>query len=127
MTTASRDTTPYWSASASFPRFPRLDRDAEADVLVVGAGISGLTAAYALASAGRSVVVIDRGRCASVDTGHTSAHLTMVTDTRLTELTDQLGRSHAQAVWDAGLAALARIDDIVRRLEIDCRFGWAGG
>ncbi len=127
MTSTDRDTTPYWSDSASFPRFARLDADTEADVLVVGAGITGLTAAYGLASAGRSIVVIDRGRCASVDTGHTSAHLTMVTDTRLSELAGQLGRSHAQAVWDAGLAAIARIDEIVRRHEIDCAFDWVEG
>ena len=91
MTHAARDTTPYWSASASFPRYAGLGAGTEADVVVVGAGITGLTAAYELASAGRSVVVIERRRCASVDTGHTSAHLTMVTDTRLTELADQLG------------------------------------
>jgi glycine/D-amino acid oxidase-like deaminating enzyme/nitrite reductase/ring-hydroxylating ferredoxin subunit len=127
MTSTDRDTTPYWSASASFPRFARLEADIETDVLVIGAGITGLTAAYGLASAGRSVVVIDRGRCASVDTGHTSAHLTMVTDTRLSDLADQLGRSHAQAVWDAGLAAIARIDDVVRQHEIDCAFGWVEG
>src|SRR5690349_24593417 len=124
MTTSTRDTTPYWSASVSFPRFPSLDRDIEADVLVVGAGITGLTAAYELAGAGRSVVVIDRGRCASVDTGHTTAHLTMVTDTRFSDLVDQLGRDHAQAVWDAGLAAIGRIDQLVRQHEIDCGFGW---
>src|SRR3954470_17656882 len=127
MTSTDRGTTPYWSASASFPRFARLDADTETDVVVVGAGITGLTAAYELAGAGRSVVVIDRGRCASVDTGHTSAHLTMVTDTRLSDLVDQLGRSHAQAVWDAGLAAIARIDDIVRQHEIDCAFDWVEG
>src|ERR671921_506151 len=103
MNTTARDTTPYWASSASFPRFARLEADTEADVLVVGAGITGLTAAYDLVSAGRSVVVIDRGRCASVDTGHTSAHLTMVTETRFTDLVDQFGRSQAQAVWDAGL------------------------
>jgi glycine/D-amino acid oxidase-like deaminating enzyme len=124
MATTAREPTPYWSASASFPRFARLDADTEAEVVVVGAGITGLTAAYGLASAGRSVLVIDRGRCASVDTGHTSAHLTMVTDRRLSDLTDQLGRSHAQAVWDAGLAAIAWIDDIVRQREIDCGFDW---
>jgi hypothetical protein len=38
--------------------------------------------------------------------GHTSAHLTMVTDARLTELVKRFGRNHAQAVWDAGLAAM---------------------
>jgi glycine/D-amino acid oxidase-like deaminating enzyme/nitrite reductase/ring-hydroxylating ferredoxin subunit len=127
MTTSARDTTPYWSASASFSRFGRLDADTETDVVVVGGGITGLTAAYSLATAGRSVVVIDRGRCASVDTGHTSAHLTMVTDTRLSHLADQFGRSHAQAVWDAGLAAIARIDEIVRQHEIDCGFDWVEG
>jgi glycine/D-amino acid oxidase-like deaminating enzyme/nitrite reductase/ring-hydroxylating ferredoxin subunit len=121
------DTTPYWSASSTFPRFSKLDSDREADVVVVGAGITGLTAAYCLARAGRSVLVMERGRCASVDTGHTSAHLTMVTDTRFHELVKQFGRPHAQAVWDAGLAAIARIDEIVREHEIDCGFDWVDG
>ena len=58
--------------------------------------------------------MLERGRCAATDTGHTSAHLTMVTDTRLSELVKEFGRTHAQAVWDAGLAAIAQIDDIVR-------------
>jgi glycine/D-amino acid oxidase-like deaminating enzyme/nitrite reductase/ring-hydroxylating ferredoxin subunit len=120
------DTTPYWS-SASFPPFAQLDADTDADVVVVGAGITGLTAAYCLAAAGRTVIVLDRGRCATGDTGHTSAHLTMVTDTRISELVDGLGKSHAQAVWDAGLAAIARIDEIVRQERIDCAFGWVDG
>ncbi len=127
MATTVRDPAPYWSTSAPFPTFARLDADTQADVVVVGAGITGLTAAYGLATAGRSVVVIDRRRCASVDTGHTSAHLTMVTDERLSDLTDQLGRPHAQAVWDAGLAAIAWIDDIVRQHQIDCGFDWVEG
>jgi len=121
------DTTPYWSSSATFPRFSKLDSDAEADVVVVGGGITGLTAAYCLARAGRSVLVMDRARCASIDTGHTSAHLTMVTDTRFHQLVKRLGRPHAQAVWDAGLAAIARIDEIVREHEIDCGFDWVEG
>ena len=61
------------------------------------------------------------------DTGHTSAHLTMVTDARITELVKQFGRNHAQAVWDAGLAAIATIDDVVRDHAIDAGFGWVDG
>ena len=94
MATTTRDTTPYWTTSATVPQFAALDDDATADVVVVGGGITGLTAAALLSAAGRSVVVLDRGRCALVDTGHTSAHLTMVTDTRLHELASRV-RRHA--------------------------------
>ena len=96
-------------------------------MVVVGGGITGLTTAYLLTRAGRRVVLLERGRCAEVDTGHTSAHLTMVTDTRLTELVSRFGRSHAQAVWDAGRAAIAQIDEIACEHEIDCGFKWVEG
>ena len=127
MATAKIDTSSYWSTPTTFPPFPQLAADAAADVVVVGGGITGLTAAYLLAKAGKRVVLLERDRCAAIDTGHTSAHLTMVTDTRISELVDIFGRTHAQAVWDAGLAAIAAIDGIVREHGIDAGFGWVDG
>lgn len=127
MAIAKRDTTSYWSTSAALPRFSELADDAEVDVVVVGGGITGLTTAYLLAKAGKRVIVLERGRCGATDTGHTSAHLTMVTDARLSGLVETFGRTHAQAVWDAGLAAIATIDDIVREHAIDADFEWVDG
>jgi glycine/D-amino acid oxidase-like deaminating enzyme/nitrite reductase/ring-hydroxylating ferredoxin subunit len=117
----------YWTDSASLPSFAKLNRDTTADVVVVGGGFTGLTTAYLLTRAGRRVVLLERHRCAEVDTAHTSAHLTMVTDTRLTELVSRFGRSHAQAVWDAGRAAIAQIDEIACEHDIDCGFKWVEG
>jgi glycine/D-amino acid oxidase-like deaminating enzyme/nitrite reductase/ring-hydroxylating ferredoxin subunit len=124
---AAPDTTPYWTDSASFPRFPAVERNQRVDVVIIGGGITGLTAAYLLTVAGKTVALLERGRCAQVDTGHTTAHLSMVTDTRLTELVSRFGRNHAQAVWDGGLAAIAQIDAIVRDHQIDCGFAWVDG
>ncbi|MEO5821721.1 MAG: FAD-dependent oxidoreductase [Vicinamibacteraceae bacterium] len=126
-TKGALDTTPYWAASLSSPVHERVDHDEHADVVVVGGGITGLTAAYLLATAGKRVVLLERTSLGEIDTGHTSAHLTMVTDTRLTELADRIGRPHAQAVWDAGLAAIDQIDAIVRGHGIGCGFDWVEG
>src|SRR5262245_111124 len=51
----------------------------------------------------------------------------MVTDTRLPDLIKRVGRPHAQAAWDAGLAAIAQIDVAVRQHAIDCGFDWIDG
>ena len=127
MKRANTATIPYWSASAAFPQFPKLSENLATDVLIAGGGVTGLTAGYLLAKAGKRVVLIERGRCAGTDTGHTSAHLTMVTDEKLSALVKRFGRNHAQAVWDAGFAALAQIDEIIRTHEIDADFAWVDG
>jgi hypothetical protein len=45
-------TLPYWTDSASLPTFSPIDRDIDVDVAVIGGGITGLTTAYLLLSAG---------------------------------------------------------------------------
>ena len=126
-TAAQLDVKPYWHDSSQMPRFEPLARDLRVDVGIIGAGLTGLTAAYLLKRAGKNVAVIDRDRIGGVDTGHTTAHVTCVTDSDLASLVDDFGRDHAQAVWDAGLAAIAEIDTIIDRESIDCHWAWVPG
>src|SRR6266568_5632451 len=93
---------PFWIDTAPIRRFPPLEKNTKVDVVVVGAGITGITTAYLLKKAGLTVALIERERVASVDTGHTTAHLTYVTDVQLHELVENFGENHAQAAWDAG-------------------------
>ena len=61
--------------TATLPKFPSLITDERADVCIVGAGIAGLTTAYLLRRAGKSVVVLDDGPIVSGETERTTAHL----------------------------------------------------
>ena len=59
---------------------------AEADVLVVGAGIAGLTTACLLAAEGKSVVVLDDGPALGGESGRTTGHLNDYPDDGLREI-----------------------------------------
>jgi glycine/D-amino acid oxidase-like deaminating enzyme len=89
---------------------------------VIGGGIAGITAAYLLKRAGKRVCLLERDRLGAVDTGHTTAHLTYVTDVRLTKLVKDFGRDGARLAWEGGAAAISTIEEIVRQERIDCDF-----
>jgi glycine/D-amino acid oxidase-like deaminating enzyme/nitrite reductase/ring-hydroxylating ferredoxin subunit len=120
-------TNSYWIDNTPAPRFSALKEDIAVDVLVVGGGLTGITAAYLLKRAGHNVALVDKERCLNGDTSYTTAHLTCVTDTALSALVENFGRDHAQAVWDAQLAAIDTIDRIVWREQIKCQFDWVPG
>ena len=45
----------------------------------------------------------------------------------MTSLIKTFGEDHARAVWDAGLAAISQIGDIIDDEGIECRFAWVPG
>jgi glycine/D-amino acid oxidase-like deaminating enzyme/nitrite reductase/ring-hydroxylating ferredoxin subunit len=104
------------------PAYPRLREHRTFDVVVVGGGLTGLSTAYLLKLAGKTVGVLERNRLGAVDTGHTTAHLTYVTDLRLTKLAQNFGRDAARLVWAGGAAAINTIESIVDAESIDCEF-----
>jgi glycine/D-amino acid oxidase-like deaminating enzyme/nitrite reductase/ring-hydroxylating ferredoxin subunit len=121
------NTAPYWIDSTPLPRFPQADRGVEVDVVVIGGGIMGITTAYLLKQAGKTVVLLERDRLARGDTGHTTAHLTAVTDLSRHDAVRTFGQDAAQAVWEAGSAAIDQIVRIIRAHDIRCDFRWVPG
>ena len=116
------NTSSYWFEQVPVRQFPQLTGSLDVDVVVIGGGITGLTAAYLIKQSGRTVAVVERERCLGGDTGHTSAHLTCVTDARLHKLVRHFGRGDAQAAWNAGVAAINQIETIINTHGIDCEF-----
>ena len=74
------------------PQFSRVTKSHHYHVIVVGGGITGLTAAYLLKQAGKRVCVLQRDLLGSGDTSRTTAHLTIATDLRLSQLASSFGQ-----------------------------------
>ena len=112
---------PYWLKKILPPSFPKLGKDASADILIVGAGITGATAAYFLSKAGKNVILVDAGEAGGGETSHTTAHLTAVLD-GLEEIFRINGREKTQAVVRSHLEAIDDIESIAARENIECGF-----
>lgn len=90
---------------------------AEADVVVIGAGITGLTSAALLARAGKRVVVVEMGDSIGAgDTGQTTAHITQLFDSGFAEIASNFGEDGARRVAEGLGAAI----DAIERLVVDC-------
>lgn len=117
----------FWWATADVPRYPALQEDAEADVCIVGAGIVGITTGYLLAKSGKKVILIDDGPVAGGETGRTTAHLVCALDDFFSEIEKMHGEEGARIAAQSHIAAVDRIETIVREEKIDCDFERADG
>jgi glycine/D-amino acid oxidase-like deaminating enzyme/nitrite reductase/ring-hydroxylating ferredoxin subunit len=99
-----------------------LSETGRCDVVVVGSGIAGLSAAYELAKRKLSVIVIDRGRICSGMTARTTAHLAPLCDDLMSEMARLRGQELAKGFYQSQAAAVSRIEQIQKAETIDCDF-----
>jgi glycine/D-amino acid oxidase-like deaminating enzyme/nitrite reductase/ring-hydroxylating ferredoxin subunit len=113
--------------TADVPAHAPLTSDVRADVVVVGAGIAGLTTAYLLGKEGKRVVVLDDGPVGGGESCRTTAHLVNALDERYYELEKLHGERGARLAAASHTAAVDRIEIIVNEEQIDCDFARLDG
>ena len=111
-----------WLATESLPTYPKLTRDTQADIAIIGGGLAGLLSAYSLAKAGKKVVVLEKDRLAQKATGFTTGFLTQSTDTDVVDQPAMYGDAGAKLIWQSHGDAIDLIEKIVKDEKIDCEF-----
>src|SRR2546423_11636624 len=112
----------YWLADCPPETNPPPATLPEADVAVVGAGIAGITTAYLLKQAGRSVALVEARRLLDGVTGHTTAKVSAQHGLIYAELHDRFGAETAAGYGASQLHALDWLRAEIRRLGVDCQW-----
>ena len=111
-----------WRESYTDPHYPRLEKHIEVDVVIVGAGITGLTSAYLLKKEGKTVAVLDKDTVGGGTTGRTTGKITAQHNLIYEQLVKKHGEAAARAYGQANSAAIERIASIIKEANIDCDF-----
>ena len=118
---------PYWSDTA--PPFRGGETgpvEGAADVVVVGGGFTGLSAALALGKAGASVVVLEKGRVGGEASGRNGGHVNNGLSLDFRGAVAKLGLDKAREVYHAFDAGVDLVERIAREEQIACDFRRCG-
>ncbi|RYY52481.1 MAG: FAD-dependent oxidoreductase [Chitinophagaceae bacterium] len=90
------------------------------DVIIVGAGITGLTTALLLQREGKRCLVVEAGKIGFGTSGGTSAHLNTFFDATYPEVESDFGKAAAMELAEAGKQAMSIIASLTGEYGIDC-------
>jgi gamma-glutamylputrescine oxidase len=111
----------YYEASVTRAALqPSLEGEVETDVVVVGAGFAGLSAAIELAQRGLKVVVVEADRVCSGASGRNGGQVIVGFASGQQVFEQQVGLGAARQAWDMSLEAIDLIDQRIAQFCIDC-------
>jgi gamma-glutamylputrescine oxidase len=111
----------YYAASSNpQPDCPELEGDLSTDVCIIGAGITGCSAALHLAERGYSVAVIEAERVGWGASGRSGGQKIFGFGCDMSKLRRLVGQDDARRLWDMSIESVELLDDLVARHGIDC-------
>ncbi|OCR22734.1 FAD-dependent oxidoreductase [Pseudomonas syringae] len=114
------DTAPPFTGAAQGPV------EGRADVVVIGAGFTGLSAALTLAKRNASVVVLESGRIVGEASGRNGGHCNTGVAQDYASMVQERGVEIARAFYQAYASAVDTVESVITQEQIDCDFSKTG-
>ncbi|TQM92700.1 NAD(P)/FAD-dependent oxidoreductase [Roseinatronobacter monicus] len=113
----------YYAATATPPAAcPALQGAVRADVCIIGAGYTGLSAALHLAERGYSVIVLEAHRVGFGASGRNGGQVSPGQRIEQDAIEGMVGQDDARKLWDIGLESRDLVRDLIARHDMDCPF-----
>lgn len=103
---------PLWPVTK---RFPKLASNINADITIIGAGITGISSAYYLNKAGYNTIVIEQEEIGSAATGASSGLLFYGYGTDFQDAIKLFNKDKAKLFWDESRETMKIIEDTINK------------
>jgi hypothetical protein len=114
--------TSLWQDTTVDSIHKEISQPQKADVIIVGAGITGITTALLLQQAGKRCTIVEAHTPGYGTTGGTTAHLNTLLDTPYSTIIKNFGKENAKLVARAAEDAVNSIRQNVEYYQIDCGY-----
>jgi glycine/D-amino acid oxidase-like deaminating enzyme len=111
-----------WFPKSRVPAPPRFRGRLDAEVVIIGGGLTGCATAYAFAAAGRPVVLLEADRLGRSGSAAATGWISDDPGVSFIEIETALGRRTARHAWQAWRRAALDFGTLVRRLRLKCDF-----
>lgn len=101
------------------PKFERLEKDINTDVLIIGGGICGILTAHMLDSLGVDYVLLEAEEICNKTTANTTAKITSQHGLIYSKLTKEFNKTFAQKYYEANEKAIKDYDAICEKIDCD--------
>jgi glycine/D-amino acid oxidase-like deaminating enzyme/nitrite reductase/ring-hydroxylating ferredoxin subunit len=112
----------FWNQFASAGAFPALNHNAEADVAVIGGGITGISTALLLSKKGLKVIVLESMRVGGGTTSHSTGNLYFTVDKNLSQFKGKYDEEVVRNIISSRSAAMDQIEKWIQEYRLDCNF-----
>jgi gamma-glutamylputrescine oxidase len=101
---------------------PKLTTDIKTQVLIIGGGMAGLSAAQTFNENGFEVTLIEKNFCGAGASGKSSGFITPDSELDLTDLSKEFGTKKAKQLWEFVKSGVDLIHDNINKYKIECDY-----
>ena len=101
---------------------PPLQKDIECDVLIIGGGMSGISAAAAFIDKGLKVVLVEKNIVGGGTSGKSAGFMTPDSELELSQIVRRYGIKGAQEIWEIPTRGISLVRDYIKKYDIKCDY-----
>lgn len=111
-----------WQKDNNLNELKSVEENLKTDILIIGAGITGISTAYNLIKSDYKIILIDRGKCFNGATAKSTGKITYMQDLKYQEICNVYDYETAKLYYQSQKEAIKILQKNIKENNVDCNF-----